>query len=302
MLSDLVQYFTKTDLPELINNCDFTTFLGFIHKYTCSDSIKNDIEVAVHSDPDTFIDIYECGFCEEYYLNDIHLGDALLNMRYENNLMTMLLSTVMSTQAFYVHFEDTGIDMLLDNGSYDLKERCRISNLGKFTFNRKVDKFINKFILSNIEGYESMESPGYVDDYSAETIRFIVSYIRFENKSYARKIRKAYAIDSRVTAMFNELKYYMINGEFIMLEEYCIEECGYNGYFDLDIIYCGINALIHDWFHRDKNTTNVETFDFNRCLMEMNYRFEEYANQYSRGDIYYKLMRAHAVPDKEVIL
>ena len=130
MLSDLVQYFTQTDDDydfDAMEDNDLTCFLRFIHDFTVDDEIKNQIEVAVHNGPEGFVDIYEYGFHEDNYLNDMHLGDAL-DMSYDNVLVTMLLSCVMHTMHFDVMCEDYDFAIALDDGSHIDVEHYRIDN------------------------------------------------------------------------------------------------------------------------------------------------------------------------------
>lgn len=275
MLSDLVQYFTQTD-----------------------DEIKNQIEVAVHNGPEGFVDIYEYGFHEDNYLNDMHLGDAL-DMSYDNVLVTMLLSCVMHTMHFDVMCEDYDFAIALDDGSHIDVEHYRIDNYKPYHSNRKIDKYLNNFIVGCLRDFEDPNHPGYIDGYDAETERMIVSYIRLKNKSYARKLRKSYAKNPRVRQMFNELKYYMINGEFVFAENYNIECVGYDGYFDMGIVYDGVEALIEIFGITD---TNHESMSFKRSLANMNdYLYYSREDDYNRY-LFSRILECHAAPGGEVIL
>lgn len=302
MLSDLVQYFTQTDddydFDEMEEN-ELTCFLRFIHYFTVDDEIKNQIEVAVHQDPERFIDIYEYGFHEENYLNDMHLGDAL-DMSYDNVLVTMLLSCVMHTMHFDVKCEDFDFAIALDDGSHIDVEHYRIDNYKPYNSNRKIDEYLNDFIIDCLKDFEDPNHSGYIDGYDAETERVIVSYVRLKNKSYARKLRKAYAKNQRVRLMFNELKYYMVNGEFVFAENYNIEAVAYNGFFDMDTVYDGMKALIEIFGIKD---TNQESLSFKRALANMNDYFYDHCNSPDYNNHFFiKIMKCHAAPDGEVIL
>lgn len=182
MLSDLVQYFTQTDDGynfDAMEDDELTCFLRFIHCFTVDDEIKNQIEVAVHQDPGVFIDIYEYGFHEENYLNDMHLGDAL-DLNYNNVLVTMLLSCIMQTMHFDVICEDFDFAIALDDGSHIDVEHYRIDNYKPYDSNRKIDKYLNDFIVGCLRDFEDPNHPGYIDGYDAETERMIVSYIRLK--------------------------------------------------------------------------------------------------------------------------
>lgn len=301
MLSDLVQYFTQTDDDydfDAMEDNDLTCFLRFIHDFTVDDEIKNQIEVAVHNGPEGFVDIYEYGFHEDNYLNDMHLGDAL-DMSYDNVLVTMLLSCVMHTMHFDVKCEDFDFAIALDDGSHIDVEHYRIDNYKPYNSNRKIDKYLNDFIIDCLKDFENPNHSGYIDGYDAETERVIVSYVRLKNKSYARKLRKAYAKNLRVRLMFNELKYYMVNGEFVFAENYNIEAVAYNGFFDMDTVYDGMKALIKIFGIKD---TNQESLSFKRALANMN----DYL-YYSRDDdynsyLFSRILECHAAPGGEVIL
>ena len=300
MLSDLVQYFTLTaNRNDLYEDVDLTRFLRFVHQYTVDDEIKNAIEVAVHNSADEFVDIYEYGFYEENYLNDIHLGDVL-NLNYDNNLVTMLLSCVMHTMNFYVYHEDFDIAIALDDGKHIDSDFYNIGDFKPYSKSRKIDKYINDFILGRFRDYEDSANVGYIDGYTAETERMIVSHIELANKSFARKIRKAYARDSHVREMFNELKYYMVNGEFVFVENYNIEGVGYDGYFDMDTIYMGLKTL-HDIFEIEE--TNNESISFKKSLAFLNRYFYDYSRSYGyKGSFFTEISKCHAAPEGEVIL
>ncbi|OUN38312.1 hypothetical protein B5G32_01290 [Massilimicrobiota sp. An80] len=299
MLSDLVQYFTQIDDDyDAMEDMDLTYFLRFVHKFTVDDEIKNQIEVAIHRDIEQFLDVYQYGFCEENYLNDMHLADAL-NMRYDNVLVTMILSCVMHTMHFDVICEDYDFAIALDDGSHIDTERYRIDNYKPYDSNRKIDKYLNDFIVGCLRDFEDPNHPGYIDGYDAETERMIVSYIRLKNKSYARKIRKAYAKNPRVRQMFNELKYYMVNGEFVFAENYNIEAVWYNGFFDMDTVYDGVKALISIFGITD---TNHESLSFKRALANMNEHFYCYSHESHNSYLFSEILRCHAAPDGEVIL
>ena len=300
MLSDLVQYFTQIDANyDAMEDMDLTYFLRFVHKFTVDDEIKNQIEVAIHSDIEQFLDVYQYGFCEENYLNVMHLADAL-NMRYDNVLVTMILSCVMHTMHFDVICEDYDFAIALDDGSHIDTERYRIDNYKPYNYNRKIDKYLNNFVYGCLRDFEDPDHPGHIDGYDAETERMIVSYIRLKNKSYARKLRKAYAKNSRVRQMFNELKYYMVNGEFVFAENYNIEAVGYNGFFDMDTVYDGAKALIEIFGITD---TNHESMSFKRSLANMNEHFYCYSHENDYNSyLFSRIMECHAAPDGEVIL
>lgn len=301
MLSDLVQYFTQTDDDydfDAMEDNDLTCFLRFIHDFTVDDEIKNQIEVAVHNGPEGFVDIYEYGFHEDNYLNDMHLGDAL-DMSYDNVLVTMLLSCVMHTMHFDVKCEDFDFAIALDDGSHIDVEHYRIDNYKPYNSNRKIDEYLNDFIIDCLKDFEDPNHSGYIDGYDAETERVIVSYVRLKNKSYARKLRKAYAKNLRVRLMFNELKYYMVNGEFVFAENYNIEAVAYNGFFDMDTVYDGMKALIEIFGIKD---TNQESLSFKRALANMNdYLYYSREDDYS-SYLFSKILECHAAPGGEVIL
>lgn len=305
MLSDLVQYFTmskSSDDEYKDYDYDLIAFLKFIHKYTCDDEILSSVEKALTKDFDWFIDLFEYGFNEEMYMNDIHLSD-LLDEVYDNALVTLLLSTVTSTFSFKVYHEDMAIDMLLDNGNRMGRDNYRISDFTPYNSNRKIDYVINNFIIKNMEDYVSEDD--IIDDYSAEMEHFIVSYIKFRNKSVGRKIRKAYAKDDRVKSMLNELNYYMVNGEFVFLAQYNVEMAGYDGFFDMDKIYFGLNALRKDWF---KNTSkNQSSLSFCRNIEMLKQCMDDYCNQGGDNDCNHKtffeyIFRIHSCSKGEIIL
>lgn len=298
MLSDLVQYFTRSNYE--YDDCDYDliAFLKFIHEYTCDDEILSSVEKSLTKDFDWFIDLFEYGFNEELYMNDIHLGD-LLDEAYDNALVTLLLSTVTSAFSFKVYHEDMAIDMLLDNGQSMYRDNYRIRDFTPYDSNRKIDYFINNFIIKNMEDYVSDDD--IIDDYSAEMEHFVVSYIKFKNKSVGRKIRKAYVKDDRVRYMFNELNYYMVNGELIFLAQYNAEMAGYNGFFDMDKIYFGLNAVRKDWFmNTSKNKMSLSLY---RNIETLKQSMDDYCNAGGNHRNFFEdIFRVHACSRREVIL
>lgn len=305
MLSDLTQYFTAKDEDmDNYEDYDFVEYIKFVHRYTHDEDIRNHFEESViFNDIGYFIDIFEYGFNESMFMNDNHLGDAF-SLSYSNNLLTTLLSTVMHTSAFEVVFEDVGIDMLCyDDMNIGLE--YNINNFGQFSFHRKIDKSINKFIRKTIED-DFCDSDGCIDEYNAETYRFIASHIQFKNKSIGRKMRKAYSQDERVRNMFHELNYYMMNGELIFIEMYNIESVGYGSFFDMDEIYNGLFTLRHHWFHDDFINDRSRSFDthikkLNHELYKHNeYNSVSYSANYNR--LMFSIMNAHKCDRKEVIL
>lgn len=297
MLSDLIQYFTKTDDFSIDDQdmWDLTEYLEYVRDYTRNEDIKEAIENRVINHKDSFYEIFEYGFNENMYLNDMHLGDAI-DMVYENTLVTTLLSTVIPTSSFDVRFEDIEIGWMLSN---DEKDIYSLKEYNAYKIERKVDKIINNFILGELKGFADAE--GYIDDYSAESMRVIVSHIKFLNKSQARKIRKAYAKDIDVRALFNELSFYMYNGELLTIEMHCIEEMGYNGFFDMSNVYCGLDSLRYEYFKTDfKNEDNEK---FVKHLNKLNRVFKSigYQPDYHEA-LFKKIMKTHICSKQEVIL
>lgn len=295
MLSDLAQYFTNK--KRIIEDNEMTQFFRFIHKHTQDDTIKNCIEVSLNKNYEELLDI-TYGFFDTNYINDIHLAD-ILEISCDNTLLTLILSTLMSTMNFEIYFEDVDIAIMLDSGDHIDKSMYKISNYTPFGVNHKVNQYINDFVLLNIEDYECDEK-GYVADYTAETERFIVSHIKFLNKSIARKIRKAYVNDERVRSMFHELNYHMINGEFVLLIEYNIEEISYYDGIDIAIVYEGILALIHDYLKI--KTINKETLSFKRTIEEINKLYNDQYEENYHYNFFKKVMQSHYPPEREVIL
>ena len=128
-----------------------------------------------------------------------------------------------------------------------------------------------------------------------------MSYIKFRNKSVGRKIRKAYAKDDRVRRMFNELNYFMVNGEFVFLAQYNVEMAGYNGFFDMDKIYLGLRSLRKDWF---KNAVkNQRSLSFNRNIEMLKQSMDDYCNaREAHRNFFEDIFRVHACSSREVIL
>lgn len=299
MLSDLIQYFTKTDDSSIDNQdmWDLTEYLEYVRDYTRNEDIKKAIENEVINHKDSFYEIFEYGFDENMYLNDMHLGDAIDTV-YENTLVTTLLSTVIPTSSFDVRFEDIEIGWMLSCNN-DEKDRYSLKEYNAYKIERKVDKIINNFILGELKDFA--DGDGYIDDYSAETMRVIVSHIKFLNKSQARKIRKAYAKDNDVRALFNELNFHMYNGELLIIEMYCIEEMGYNGFFDMSTVYCGLDSLRYKHFKTDfKNGDNEK---FTKHLSKLNRVFESIGYQPDyHSSLFRKILKEHTCSKQEVIL
>lgn len=298
MLSDLVRYFTLTD-DVVYEDTDLSQFMRYVHRHTLDDEIRNAIEVAVHNASDGFIDLYDYGFNEENYLNDQHLGDVL-NLYYDNVLVTMILSCVMHTMHFDVHYEDYEMAIALDGEDDYESGKYRISNFEPYYGNRKVDRYINDFIGEVFKDFEDCDNEGYIDQYTAETQRFIVSRIILKDKSKARKLRKAYAKNSLVRELLNELKYFMVNGEFVFVESYNVEEIGYDGGFDMEAIYYGMDELI-EIFGNDQ--LNDESVSFKKSLDRLNGYLCDYGNSAKYNYRFFRKIReCHIAAGGEVIL
>lgn len=295
MLSDLVQYFTKTDYSiDEKEKWDLTEYLEYIHENTKDFELKNEIENAVINRKDGFYELFEIGFNEEMYLNDWHLSDAI-NTPYENTLVTTLLSTIMPTSYFDVKFEDIEISWMLSN---DEKEKYSLNEYDAYSIDRKIDTFINDFILNNLYLYADEDC---IDDYTAEMTRVIVSHIKLKNKSYGRRLRKAYVKDENVRKIFDELNFCFCNGELVIVMMYNIESASYNYLFDMQSIYNNLDYLRHHYF-KDNLKTNNNT-QFLKHLNRLNYLFSDYARYTGYYESFFqKIMEIHDCSKQEVIL
>lgn len=294
MLSDLVQYFTVSKDAEIFEN-EFTYFLKMVHKNTHSLEIKNAVEKAIAGPVTNLIDVFEYNFNEECYQTDIHLGDAL-ELNFDNNIVTILLSFLMDTSEFEIYYEDTAMEYHFDSSAVTTKKEITIDDYNPYNLNRKINSFINEWTINQIK---DCEYDGHIDSYYLECERTIFSTIEFKNKSAGRKIRKAYASNSNVRDMFLELGYFMHNGKFIMLMEYNIESVGYDGCFDMEVIYKGLNELRKHFFH--DQSFNEETYMYRRRIKilekELNkYQYQNYPN------FFRKIINTHICSEQEVIL
>lgn len=295
MLSDLVQYFTLSEDVEIFES-EFTHFLKMAHMYTHSLEIKNAIEKAIAGPIEPLIDVFEYDFNEEFYQTDIHLGDAL-DICFSNNVVTIILSFLMDTSEFEIYFDDNPMEYCFDSTAITTKEEVTLNDYNPYHMDRKINSFINKWIINQIKDYQYDD--GHIDSYSLECERIIFSSITFKNKSLRRKIRKAYVSKLAVRNMFRELGYFMYNGEFIMLMEYNIEDTGYSGGFDMEVVYEGIAELRKHIFH--DQSFNEETWMFKRRMKIL----EKELNDYERQQIprfFHEIINRHSCSKQEVIL
>lgn len=296
MLSDLVQYFT---LSKDVETCEseLTYFLEMIHRNTHSLEIKNAIEKAVANPSEYLFDVFEYGINDEFYLNDIHLGDAL-DICFSNNIVTMLLSCLIDPTQFEVYFEDGTMEYHFDSAAIEENiEKVTLEKYNPYHLDRKINSFVNEWIIDQIKDFEDKD--GYIDSYCLEYESIIFSSITFKNKSAGRKIRKAYTSNTLVRNMFHELGYYMYNGEFIMLMEYNIEGIGYNGYFEMEEVYTGIMELREHIFH--DQSINEETWMFKRRMKILEKELTDYETQHI-PKFFQEIINKHVCSEQEVIL
>lgn len=294
MLSDLTQYFTnKKNLPVADNEVGLPDILRFFYEYTSIDEIKNNIERNVIFDPEPFHELNDVWF-DDMYMSDYHLGDCL-EIAYENNLLQMVFSTFFEEHDFSIEYIDSDIYILFDD---ERGNDIKMENFLGLNLSRKIEKFVNTWLKDEIEKYFSID--GKIDDYTGEIARVVFMNVTFENKSIARKMRKAYSNNDFVRDMFDNLNIWMKNGEFITLFIYNAEAGPCGDYIDFETIITGIEEVREILGVTNKNTVG-HSFDI--ALRNLN--IELGRDMYEKDNYYVffnSILRNHFAPKGEVIL
>lgn len=295
MLSDLVQYFTnKENMFPVYRETDLVRILRFFYKYTNIEEIKQGIEANVVFNPEIFFELNEVWF-DDMYMNDMHLGDCL-GLNYENNFVELVISTFMSNMHFNIDFCDTDLHSLFE---CEYGANATLDQFMGFRATQKVENYVNNWIKKEIELYISTEDT--LDCYSLEVERVIFMHIDFENKSLARKIRKAYSKNSVVRDMFTDMNIFMMNGEFIVLIMYNAESGMCGDYIDLEKIYTGIIEMRDILGVTNKNEIGHSLGNEFKTLDYELYR-EENDNMNNHYIFFNRIMKEHFPPKSEVIL
>ncbi len=295
MLSDLVQYFTnKENMFPVYRETDLVRILRFFYKYTNIEEIKQGIEANVVFNPEIFFELNEVWF-DDMYMNDMHLGDCL-GLNYENNFVELVISTFMSNMHFNIDFCDTDLHSLFE---CEYGANATLDQFMGFRATQKVENYVNNWIKKEIELYISTEDT--LDCYSLEVERVIFMHIDFENKSLARKIRKAYSKNSVVRDMFTDMNIFMMNGEFIVLIMYNAESGMCGDYIDLEKIYTGIIEMRDILGVTNKNEIGHSLGNGFKTLDYELYR-EENDNMNNHYIFFNRIMKEHFPPKSEVIL
>lgn len=94
---------------------------------------------------------------------------------------------------------------------------------------------VRKYVLNFFERAvnDATDSKGNYDEYNAQNMDFRVRYVKFMNKSKARKIRKLYEKDEDVKEMFLQLGYFFENGQLLYIAYAWMDTMGYyDDYFN----------------------------------------------------------------------
>lgn len=299
MLSDLAQYFTKTETTVFgySEDYDLVNYLMYVYKNTLNDSFKNGIAQDIIYKPDGFYEAFET-FSSCVFDGNAHLEDALEHVTARDNMfLDLIFSTVFCDSQATLSYEDYEFSAMLNfHPEIESYSGCHL--------NRKIDKYVDKFIIKEMEGWS--DGNGCIEENSADMTRVIIGYIHFSDKSFARKLRKAYARNSLVRKAFGELNMYMENGCFIILLIYNIEDWSYCG-----ADYIDINGMI-DGFTELRKELKIDNFNqIGRALsigfqklnfnLYQNDNYTGYQSTFAKSLII-NLSKKIAPPDKEVIL
>lgn len=227
MLSDLVQYFTKTDISMLVgmDDSDMAKFLLFVYKYTFNDDFKEGIMNDVITNQEGFYEAFEV-FASVALDGDMHFQDALPSIKsYDNLFFEMIFSTFLKSNQYIFQYGNYSASMMLDE---DPEHDCdfAINTFSGVDSDYKINGFIDRFILNEMN---DCGKDGYIDEYTADMLRFVFGYLKITDKSFARKIRKLYKKHACVKKLFSELNMFMHNGCFIFCFAYDVEGYSYNG-------------------------------------------------------------------------
>lgn len=242
MLSDLVQYFTNSSdsILGLYEDTDIVRFLIFVYQKTMDNHIRDGIAADVIGNPYGFYEAFET-FGSMVYDGDFHLQDALSHVKHCDNLyLGLILSAFCSEEQAILTYEDSDLSVMLE----ETEKGYRASSYGGFKVNMKIDRFIDNFVLDVIDDY-ICDSSDYIDENDAVMTRIVFGYINFRNKSFARKVRKAYKKYPEIKEAFTEMSIFMKNGCFMVLLSYNIESYDCHGEYTIntDVVLEGISKV-----------------------------------------------------------
>lgn len=284
LLSNLKQYFTPCKYNYNLDNFLesesivielFAEILPIIK----DNNIRYELQKSVCDNADTLGDLLDFG-CDLIVVNE-HWLDIFNTLT--GNVNNALLAMVLLTFLDFNDFRFIG-------DTYNLKEFRNSTKIDVMLKNKKLNQFANKWFNDEWGLALNEEIDEYCDIY------LYADMIIFKNKSVGRKIRKLYNSNKLIRNMFEELGYFMVKGDLILVawidrESYNSTYCQYNQYE----ILLGMNEL-----RKAFNVNNPEycTNNFLRSL----YKIEHYDEVSSSIDnLLYEICKAH-VSKKEVIL
>lgn len=305
MLSDLAQYFTKTDTSVFgySEDYDLVNFLMYVYKNTLNDSFKNGIAQDVIYKPDGFYEAFEV-FSSDVFDGNMHLEDALEHVKSKDNIfLDLIFSTVFNNSQATISYEDYEFSAMLTFHP-KIEDSYEIESYTGCHLNRKIDNYVDKFIIDEMEGWS--DGNGCIEENTADMTRAIIGYIHFKDKSFARKVRKAYMRNRQVRNAFGELNMYMQNGCFIILLIYNIEDWSYCGanYIDVEGMIDGFTELRKelkiDNFNQIGRVLSIGFQKVNFNLYQ-DVSYTGYQSTFAKSLII-NLTKKISPPDKEVIL
>ena len=290
MLSNLIQYFTKIE-SEYYEDNYLSKFMRYIQKYTLDDEIQTAVEKSAFYNDYLLFDMYELGMSDTYA--DLYHWEDFFEYESKNIFLDFIFSTITEKRNYKIMFDIGAISDFMDTED--------LSSFTGYKICHKIDKKINRFILSFAQDFVTEDNPNCIDDYYRDMSYICVGRLRFTNKSIGRKIRKAYAKYKDIRIMFNELGFGMSDGEFICLFGYNSEDLSFFDQIDFENIYPGIEILRKVL---KNNHSNAAPKSFCTALMKINKEcMDSYtSNNQTIENFIRQILTVHRVSESEVIL
>lgn len=293
MLSDLIQYFTnEITLANADEEIDYTEdryetlrFLRFAVLYAYDDNDRFNLLHRIGMYSENIRDLYSV--FDMAYSSNYHLCDWFIHKNYTNAIWELIMMTILKSGHFDIDFASSNILDIFEGKPDNIKKIPEWSS----TIDRKISHKINSFIKDVISNLIITYSDGdgkQIDEYDAEVTYVQIGTIKFKkwNKGVARKLRKAYANNCLIKAMFNALDIYMINGELVMMMGYYAD--GYDPSYEIretDTIFEGLDELMR-YFGRTpvEEEWQIKT-TFEECVYAIDGEDGNWTNQGIISDI-----------------
>lgn len=302
MLSDLTQYFTDGTIVFKKNlETEIMLFLKFIYENTLNDDYKAYIEEAVILNREQIVSIYEY-FGLFTRGGDYHMLDAInSHIETENIYFELILSCFLEKGDYEIYHEEYSFYSLFGSNP---EWNCEtIDNYINVIESPTDAKMVKQTIVEYTECFGLNEENLTLDPYFLETTNLEYIYIKFKNKSKARKIRKLYDRNSTFNTFVKNVFGRAIQGHFFYYEIYNIEEDD-GGYWDEILSYKGIEEFVN-LMRKEFGVTrqNQVRTTFNNALISLDDDVNaEYEFNYTLGTRFIQRLKTLKSPLKHEVI